>query len=192
MWEVIVGAGVSFGGIVLGWYLGARTARASAREQREWQEKRTLREREEEAAGRLQEEIVELMKVTPQMQMDPRAAQEPLAAAFRQLREASVRSAVLTEPGIRARMAALDTAMFIAEGDTRTGKQAVNFWPLTVALEDVHRALTAFRRGEDLPEPNFPPADKLSQLAWPEGRTEGIDGVMRYLLDEQSRRAQSG
>jgi hypothetical protein len=189
MWEVIIGAAVSLGGIVLGWYLGARTARASAREQREWQEKLTLRQREEEAAARLQEEIVELMKITPQMQMDPVAAQQPLAMAYRQLREASVRSAVLVEPGIRARMVALDTAMFIAEQDVRTPlAERVNFWPLSVALEDVHRALTAFRRGEDLPEPNCPPAEKLSQLAWPEGRTEGIEGVMRYILEQQRER----
>jgi hypothetical protein len=186
MWEVIIGAGVSLGGIVLGWYLGARTARASAREQREWQERLTLRQREDEAAARLQEDIVELMRITPQMQMDPVAAQEPLAAAYRQLREASVRSAVLAEPGIRARMLALDTAMFIAEHDVRIPRaERVNFWPLAVALDDVHRALTAFRRREDLPEPNFPPADKLSQLAWPEGRTEGIEGVMRYLVEQQ-------
>jgi hypothetical protein len=187
MWEILVGAAVSLGGTILGWYLGARTARASAQEQREWQEKLTLRQREEEAAARLQEEIVELMKITPQMGMDPMAAQQPLAEAYRRLREASVRSAVLAEPGIRARMMALDSAMFIAEQDVRHLRaESVNFWPLTVALDDVHRALTAFRRGEDLPEPNFPPAEKLSRLAWPEGREpEGIDGVMRYLLEQR-------
>jgi hypothetical protein len=189
MWEVIVGAAVSFGGIVLGWYLGARTARQSALEQREWQEKQTLRQREEEAAARLDEEIVELAKITPQIQMDPVAAQQPLAEAYRRLKEASVRSAVLVEPGIKARMLALDTTMYIAEGDVwHPRADRVNFWPLTVALEDVHRALIAFRRGEDLPEPNLPPVEKLSQLAWPEGRIEGINGVTRYLLEQQRQR----
>jgi hypothetical protein len=189
MWEIVLGAAVSLGGTILGWYLGARTARTSAREQREWQERLTLRQREEEAAARLQEEIVELMKITPQIQMDPLAAQQPLAEAYRRLREASVRSAVLVEPGTRARMMALDSAMFVAEQDVRDLRtERVNFWPLRVALDDVHRALTAFRRGEDLPEPNFPPAEKLSQLAWPEGRTEGLAGVMRYITEQQRQR----
>jgi hypothetical protein len=189
MWEVIVSVGGTLVGVVLGWYLGDRSARAAAQEQREWQEKLTLRQREEEAAARLEEEIVELGKITPQMQMDPVAAQQPLAEAYRRLKEASVRSAVLVEPGIKARMLALDTTMFIAEQDVWNPRaERVNFWPLTVALEDVHRALIAFRRGEDLPEPILPPVEKLSQLAWPEGRTEGIEGVTRYLLEQQRQR----
>jgi hypothetical protein len=177
MWEIVVGAAVSLGGTVLGWYLGARTARASGREQREWQEKLTLRQREEEAAARLQEAIVELMKTTPQIQMDPVAAQQPLAEAYRRLREASVRSAVLAEPGIRARMMALDTAMFIAEQDMRDLRaERVNFWPLSVALDDVHRALTAFRRGEDLPEPNFPRLRRWDSLHGLKGESKASTG----------------
>jgi hypothetical protein len=149
-----------------------------------------LRERQEEVAAQLHAEIVELMKITPQVQMDPRAAREPLATAHRRLREAEARSAALAEPRVTARMRALDVAMFIAEFDTGIpARETVNFWPLSVALSDVLQALVAFQRHEDPPEPNFPPVDKLSELAWPEGRTEGIDGVMRYLLKEQAKKA---
>ena len=49
---------------MLGWWLGGRTARQAAREQREWHERQTVREREELAAAQLNDALIEIGKST--------------------------------------------------------------------------------------------------------------------------------
>src|SRR2546425_1122211 len=79
----------------------------------------TARERQEDAAARLNDAVIEIATGCPRGQMDRREASEPLLKAHRALIDAWSRSGVLTDHEIRERFRALDMAMFIASQDTR-------------------------------------------------------------------------
>jgi hypothetical protein len=116
------------------------------------------------------------------------AARGPLFKAQAALQNAYARAGVLSDPGLRRRMVALDVVFVIALTHIPRHHAAVNFWPLNVAFDDLTSALTAFLRRQELPEPELPAPEHLTALAWPKDQDVGIDGVMRYLLERRSSR----
>ena len=184
---VFISAGASLVGVVLGapltWWLTLKTRR----EERQWTERRIVREREDAAAAALAEAIFDLMKETPQVQMPRREALQPLQRAHARLQEAWRRSSVLNDPEIYERMRALDVTMLIARqhAGAPRGAEQTNFWPLRAASDDVERALVAFRRREEPPAREFFSAEEVIEVA---GDLDlGPDGLMEALLKRSLR-----
>ena len=117
------------------------------------------------------------------MVLEGEAAKGLLRKAHVKLHEAWARSTVLNVPEIDERMNALNIALVIAEQDASFGEQDVNYWPLSIALRDVRKALAAFQRREPLPVKEFPPVDEVIALAHPKGRNVGLDGVRQELMN---------
>jgi hypothetical protein len=175
----ILGLIGTLGGVYLGWRLSLRTSR----EEREWQEQQTIRQRQETAAAALDAALIDVGKQMPQGVVG-REAIGNIDAAQMLLREAWSRATVLADAEIDRRLHALDTAMFIAGQDAnKPGQQQVTLWPLTVAFRDLRAALVAFQRRKEPPEAEFPTVEQMFELVHPRGRTVGLQGVTDYLVE---------
>jgi hypothetical protein len=176
----ILGVIGTLGGVLLGWRLSLKTSR----EERVWQERQTVRQRQETAAAALDAAVIEVGKLMPKGVVDGREAFGSIDAAQARLREAWSRATVLANAEIDRRLHALDTAMFIASQDiSKPGQQQVSLWPLDVAFRELRAALVAFQRREEPPEAAFPTTEQIFELVHPGGRTVGLQGVSDYLTD---------
>lgn len=172
-------------GVLLGSSLSRRTAREIAQDERAWAEQESVRTREVEVAARFDAEVMEVMADVPMGSTLGGEAVDAIEEAWRGLRSAWRRTTVLDDAGIEGRIAALDMAIFIAQQDARFRKdEEINFWPLSIATQDLRKALAAFQRRQPLPEPEFPSAKALIQLAHPGGRNVGIDGATEWLIEQ--------
>jgi hypothetical protein len=186
-------------GVVLGWKLSADTARAAAREEREWAERHTVRQRQETAAEALDNRVMEATRDLP-------AVQGPaieVAAAYDRVRinllRAWARSTVLDDPEIERRIRALDMALFVDAQHGRTLRPSVvggrpieptlNPWPIQVAVTELRMALAYFQRREEAPAAQFQTAEEIVELAHPEGGSVGLDAVRDLLTKRQVSRA---
>ena len=180
MEAALIGVTGSLLGVVLGWLLSRKTSR----EARQWEERQSVRQRQEAAAAELDGGLVEVLKVMPQVQMEKRAAAEPLAQASALLREAWARATVLADAEIARRVRVLDMTVFIAAQEVRQPvSESTNFWPLGVALQDVRNALAAFQRREELPEAQFPDVKELLELTSTSDGESMLWGVQRHLME---------
>lgn len=162
----LVGVGGTIVGVVLGWFLSRITAREVAREERQWQEAQMVREQQEAAASQLRAAVIEAQGVIPQAMTQTRDAAEPLSDGFRALRNAWTRASILRNDDIDERFHALDMAIFMAIQDTTTqDREAINFWPLSIALVDLRKALDAYLRREPQPTPEFPTSKEQVGIA---------------------------
>jgi len=162
MTVALVGVGGAAGGVVLGWYL----SRSTAREERQWQEAQMVRERQEAAASQLRAAVIEAQEVIPPATGQPSDAAGPLSNGFRALRNAWTRASILRDDDINERFHALDMALFLAIQDTTTqNREAINFWPLSIALVDLRKALDAYLRREPQPPPEFPTSKEQVEIA---------------------------
>lgn len=121
--RTIIAAVIGPGGVVLGWWLGGKTARRSARDEREWQERQTIRQRQEQAAERLHEQISEAVRDMSWGTVPAEGIRDKLPEIHRRVLRACAGSTVQAEKGIRERIRRLDMLLFIADGDasaTRT------------------------------------------------------------------------
>jgi hypothetical protein len=182
-------------GVLLGWKLSANTARAAAREERDWAERHTVRQRQEAAAGVLDDRVMEATRELPAVQ----GPAPEIAAAYDRVRiallKAWARSTVLDDPEIERRMRALDMALFVEAQHGRTLRTSVeggrpieptlNPWPIQVAVAELRMALAHFQRRTEPPEAQFPTADEVVELAHREGRSVGLDGVWDLLRERQ-------
>jgi hypothetical protein len=159
---------------------------AGAREERQWQEAQTVRERQEAAADQLRAAVIDVQKVMPQEVRPPADATDDLNAAHRQLREAWTRASLLTDEGVERCFSALDMALFIATQDTigrRTSDEQINFWPLSIAAIDLRKALDALLRREPLPEPAFPSSQEQIEIAG--SQRNGLEQIRDALVERR-------
>lgn len=182
MVTALLGIGGTIAGVLLGWWLSHKTARDVAREEREWHESQTIRERQETAAGALREAVIEAQRTIPQDLSRRDDAASALFEGHRQLREAWTRASLLRNDGIERCFTALDMALFIAQQSTNHSKEhAINFWPLSIALVDMRKALDAYLRREDLPQPVLPSPKELIRIAGSD--RNGIEQIRLDLVE---------
>jgi hypothetical protein len=181
----LVGVGGTIAGVVLGWFLSRFTAREVAREERQWQEAQMVRERQEAAASQLRAAVIEAQEVIPLGMKRPRDAAEPISDGFGALRNAWTRASILRSDDIDERFHALDMALFMAIQDTTIqNREAINFWPLSIALVDLRKALDAYLRRESQPQPEFPTSKELVEIA---GSADVAIDQIRSHLSKQRR-----
>jgi hypothetical protein len=177
----LVGVGGTILGVVLGWYL----SRFTAREERQWQEAQMVRERQEAVASQLRAAVIEAQGVIPLGMRRPRDAAEPLSDGFGALRNAWTRASILRSDDIDERFHALDMALFMAIQDTTIqNREAINFWPLSIALVDLRKTLDAYLRRESQPPPEFPTSKELIEIA---GSADVAIDQIRSHLSKQRR-----
>jgi hypothetical protein len=180
MLTAIIGVARSLGGVVLGWWLTRRTSR----DEREWRERQTVRERQEAAAAALDCALVDIQDKTPRTVMPCIKARDPIVEAQRRVREAWTRAVVISDPEIVRRMNALDMALFIAVGDVVRSKAdaSVNFWPVAIMFMDARQALAAFQRREAPPPAELPDARELVKLSSASDAEAGMNAIHMELL----------
>lgn len=168
-------------GVILGRYLDRR----SIREDREWQERQTLRQRQEEAARVLNDVVVDVEKACPFPITDRKKARSELNAAMALLVEGMARAGAIADEDILDRLWALETAMSLAQGDGRALQDwsDTDLWPLTIAFRDLRRALAAFQRREAPPAREFPDREDLIRLSRDENGRRGLRGVREHLIE---------
>src|SRR4051794_12457209 len=142
-WDVLAVGGVSMVSVLGGWLLSQQ----SAREERRWREKDSVRQQQNEVAAKFDARLVEIMAETPRMVMETADdAVEPLRGARRHYSEALAMTTILFGEELDDRLYALDMALYLALQDAKTQRYAsMNFWPLEIAFRDVRRALAAFQ-----------------------------------------------
>jgi hypothetical protein len=174
--------------------LTANTTRAAAREEREWAERQTARERQASAAATLDERVIEAVRDLPRIVGPAIEMVQPLRQTRLRLLEAWSRSTVLADAEIDRRFRALDMALFVAEGHAGSlrvlavespSEPGINPWPIHVALSELRIALAHFQRGEEPPPAQFPTAQEVITLAHPEGREAGLEGVRKLLMERE-------
>lgn len=185
-----IAAGVlgGLGGTYLGWRLSKSLSAEITESEREYQEKQTVRLREEAAAEQLRDAVIEIQGKMPAILMDAREAAEPLRASNVDLWRARTRASVLRDSAIEERFSAADMAIFIATHDAAQAAPDVrlNFWSLGEGLAELRKALDAFVRREPPPQFVFPTAGELIEISGSSG--VGIDkiheAVIRRKIDD--------
>lgn len=167
-------------GVLLGWCLSLRTAR----EEREWQESQTLRQRQERAAEQLRADLIAVQETMPNSLRPPAEAVDDLLAAHRRFRAAWTRASLLTDRTIEDRVGAFDMVLFTAVMDSQgTGPEPINYWILERAAVDLRKALDAFLRREPPPAPNFPSSSEQIEIMGSSPR--GLDRIRAHLAEQR-------
>jgi hypothetical protein len=180
-----VGAVITLGGIVLGWKLNQASALRAVADERRYQEKRSSLQRQQDAAGKLDEQLHEaLAGVEFAPPGGVREHADRLDGTRTALISAWQRASVLDEPEIEARLQALGMALMVAASHARYDRHdSINAWPLTIAIREVREALTCFQRGDQPPGALFPRSNEIVGLAHPGGRSVGLDGIRDLLVE---------
>src|SRR5690242_19262503 len=99
----IVSGCFTLAGVVLGWWLSSLVARKAAREEREWVEHKTVRDRQAEAAAAFDQALVDISQEMPGQLGPGDDVRRQLASIHGRVREAWARASVLSEPEIASR-----------------------------------------------------------------------------------------
>lgn len=160
-WEVLAGGGLSIVSGLGGWLLSQH----SAREERTWAERQTVRQRQDEVAAKFDATLVKIMAETPRGVIEASDAAGPLLKARVRFAEALTMTTILFGEELDDRLYALDMALFVASQEAKARRGTINFWPLEIAFRDARRALAAFQKREPLPPAEFPTARELVALS---------------------------
>jgi hypothetical protein len=114
--EILASGGLGLVGVLVGWLLSQQTAR----QQRRWDERQTVRQRQDEVAAKFDARLVEIIAVTPRVLMDARDAVEPLREARRRYSEALTMTTILSGGELDDRLYALDMALFVAAQEAKS------------------------------------------------------------------------
>src|SRR4051794_20820336 len=112
-WDVLAAGGISIVSGLGGWLLSQQ----SAREERRWAEKQSVRQRQDDVAAKFDTRPVEISAETPRGVMETRDAVEPLHVARRRYAEALTMTTILFGGELDDRLSALDMALFVAWQD---------------------------------------------------------------------------
>jgi hypothetical protein len=186
-------AATGFGGIVLGSRLSRQTARDLAKDQREWTERHSVRQRQDEEAEKMNELLLDAATGMPTVVGPARETGQKMREVHGRILQAFARGLVLDDPEIRERVRALDMAMLIfsQQAELLATRQrpvvvgapepSINPWPISVAYGEVREALSCFARHIDPPEAKFPRAREVIELSTDDdGNEVGLDRI--YLL----------
>lgn len=156
-----------------------------ARESIEAQETARREGRREDAAIALNQAMRAAGRDVPTGTLDRRTALAGIDQGSQVLQEEwdLSRGYLQDVPSITRAVGSLDALLFLAASDCRTIDDTVeqNFFPLAAGFEDLHDALAAFINGKEAPQPRLPDSQDLIQLAYPEGKDLGLEGVLRHL-----------
>jgi hypothetical protein len=163
----LIGVGGTIVGVVLGWWLSGRTAREATREEREYQEAAAIRQRREDAAAALREELIEIREKLPVSSMKPEQALDALLKGHRMIRNAWSRASIIRDDRVDQSFKALDMVVFLAVDDSTAAREgrSINYWVLGLAVADLRAMLDAYLLREALPEPQFPSSSEQVEIA---------------------------
>lgn len=158
--EVLIG----FGGVLLGAALSWLSTRDATSREREHQEKELIRQRREEAAISLREQVDDLEAAMPQSGPGE-AILDDLMAAGDLVEAARRRAALLRDDAVTGCLDALSFGLTVAILDAEeAGALRVNLWPLRFPFGDLRAALDAFLLREQAPEPLFPTFEEAKEI----------------------------
>jgi hypothetical protein len=60
----------------------------------------------------------------------------------------------------------------------------INYWPLSIAIRDLRKALGAFQRRAPMEPADFPDTETLLRLSRIGGRDVGLEGVGDWLMEK--------
>lgn len=153
----------------LGAKLNERSALRAVRDERSWSSKQLVQQRKEEAAARLDEDILKANEEFPQGTILASESMELLSPVHTELNRAWTRSAVLDDADIRRRFKTFDMLIFMASradrGRPGEAELRVNLYPVEVAGTELRAALAAYQRREQPPPAEMPSSSELIRIA---------------------------
>jgi hypothetical protein len=186
----IAGIVATLGGVWLGSFLSKQTARDLAEDQRKWEERHAVRQRQDEEAAKLDERLLEALAGCPSGAGPARETAEKVNEARSAMLRACSRGTVLDDPEILARVWALAMVMMIACDDAEIAEHrwraasgepqpVLNPWPITVGIHELRESISCFQRHVDPPPANLPKSSELVELG-------SLDKVRALLVERRA------
>ena len=156
-------------GVAVGAKLNERSALRAVRDERRWSSSQLVQQRKEEAAARLDEDILKASEEFPRGTILASESMELLSPMHTELNRAWTRSAVLDDADLQLRFKTLDMLIFMAsradQGRPGEAELNINLYPIEVAGTELRAALAAYQRREQPPPAEMPPSSELIRIA---------------------------
>jgi hypothetical protein len=141
----------------------------AVRDERRWSSSQLVQQRKEEAAARLDEDILKASEEFPRGTILASESMELLSPMHTELNRAWTRSAVLDDADLQRRFKTLDMLVFMAsradQGRPGEAELNINLYPIEVAGTELRAALAAYQRREQPPPAEMPPSSDLIRIA---------------------------
>ena len=158
----------------------------AVRDERRWSSGQLVQQRKEEAAARLDEDILKASEELPRGTILVSELMERLSPMHTELNRAWTRGALLDDADIQRRFKTLDMLIFMASrADRRRPGEAepsINLYPIEVAGTELRAALAAYQRREQPPPAEMPSSSELIRIVH-EGGGSDFGRIHLWMID---------